>query len=131
MKRHVLAAASVLLVNTANGFSGVGRQLVTDRTRQTRLFLHEAGTSRRSLLVEASVASFAAARGLLRPDSAQAAIGTLPELQDTNAVLQGLTIRVTDPSQQKQMITFLQDAFDMDVLRGTPDGLDTVSFGPV
>ena len=65
--------------------------------------------------------SFAAAGGWRRDRRAQGAIGTLPELRDTNGVLQGLTIRVMDPSQLKQMMTFLQDTFDMDVLGGTPD----------
>lgn len=116
-----------LLADAAAGFSGV--QPVRDRVHQTRIFLHEAERSRRSILISASLASLATVGALSRPDDANAAMGTLPELQDTNAVLQGLTIKVTDPSQQKQMISFLQDAFDMEVLRGTPDGLDTVSRG--
>lgn len=85
---------------------------------------------RRSFLVGASwagAAAIATVMTVVPADTACAAVGTLPELQDTNAVLQGITVRVTDPVQQKQMIAFLQDAFDMDVLRGTPDGIDTVS----
>ena len=122
-----IALAFAFLANAAAGFSGP--QPILDRVlvHQTRLFLHEDDRSRRSLLVSASVASLAAFGALSRPDDALAAVGTLPELQDANAVLQGLTIKVTDPSQQKQMISFLQDAFEMEVLRGTPDGLDTVS----
>jgi hypothetical protein len=37
----------------------------------------------------------------------QAAVGRLPELADTNAVLQGVTIKVSDSSQQAAMIDFL------------------------
>jgi hypothetical protein len=124
---YFLTLAFALLANAAAGFSGL--QPILDRVHQTRLFLHETDRSRRSLLVNASVASLAAIGALSRPDDARAAVGSLPELQDANAVLQGLTIKVTDPSQQKQMISFLQDSFEMEVLRGTPDGLDTVSHG--
>jgi hypothetical protein len=41
----------------------------------------------------------------------------LPEYTDTNNILQGITIRVVDQSQQKAMITFLEDGFDCEVLR--------------
>lgn len=89
---------------------------------------------RRSFLVNTSwagAAAIATAMTIAPADTACAAVGTLPELQDTNAVLQGITVRVTDPAQQKQMIAFLQDAFDMDILRGTPDGIDTwLGYGP-
>lgn len=49
--------------------------------------------------------------------SANAAVGTLPEFSDTNAVLQGLTVNVADQSQQQAMIRFLIDSFDMKILR--------------
>jgi hypothetical protein len=48
---------------------------------------------------------------------ADAAVGSLPEFADTNAVLQGVTIRVADQSQEKAMIAFLEGAFDCKVLR--------------
>jgi hypothetical protein len=51
------------------------------------------------------------------PLSAQANVGKLPEFLDTNIVLQGITIRVADQSQQKTMIQFLEDGFDFQVLR--------------
>lgn len=85
----------------------------------------EESEARRSLLLGG--AASAAAALLLSPNPAGAAVGSLPELQDTNVVMQGITIKVADPAQQKQTIEFLQDAFDMVVLRGTPDGTDTVS----
>jgi hypothetical protein len=48
---------------------------------------------------------------------ANAAVGTLPELASTNAVLQGITVKVADKSQQDAMISFLVDGFDCKVLR--------------
>lgn len=84
----------------------------------------EESEARRSLLLGGAAS---AAALLLSPNPAGAAVGSLPELQDTNVVLQGITIKVADPAQQKQTIEFLQDAFDMVILRGTPDGTDTVS----
>ncbi len=46
-----------------------------------------------------------------------ASVGTLPEFADTNAILQGLTVKVADKSQQDAMIAFLKDSFDFKVLR--------------
>ena len=48
---------------------------------------------------------------------ANAAVGTLPEFADTNAVLQGITVDVADLSQQKDMINFLVDGFQFKILR--------------
>jgi hypothetical protein len=64
---------------------------------------------------------------------ANAALGTLPEFQDTNAILQGVTIDVSDQSQYEDTIKFFTNAFDgMTVLRergGEGGGVvkDTVS----
>ena len=49
--------------------------------------------------------------------SANAAVGTLPEFESTNAILQGITVNVADKSQQDAMITFLTNGFDFKVLR--------------
>lgn len=46
-----------------------------------------------------------------------AMVGTLPELSNTNIVLQSITIQVSDRMQQNAMIQFLQDGFDMMILR--------------
>jgi hypothetical protein len=46
-----------------------------------------------------------------------AAVGSLPEYAQANAILQGITIRVVDKSQQDSMISFLNEAFDCQVLR--------------
>lgn len=51
------------------------------------------------------------------PPAAQAAVGTLPEFDDTNAIIQGVTVKVADAAQQKDMINFLVEAFDFKVLR--------------
>lgn len=51
------------------------------------------------------------------PTIAKAALGTLPELSDTNVVVQGITVRVAEPSQRDAMITFLQNGFGMSILR--------------
>ena len=49
---------------------------------------------------------------------ANAALGTLPEFSDANAILQSLTIDVTDKSQYDETISFFTNAFEgMKVLR--------------
>jgi hypothetical protein len=74
--------------------------------------------SRRSLINELFIgSSLLATTTLLPPSSAMASVGTLPEYADTNNILQGITIRVADQSQQKAMIAFLEDGFDCEVLR--------------
>jgi hypothetical protein len=50
-------------------------------------------------------------------ETASAAVGRLPEYAEANAILQGITIRVADKSQQDSMISFLSEAFDCQVLR--------------
>jgi hypothetical protein len=51
------------------------------------------------------------------PQAALAEVGSLPEFAATNAILRGITVNVADPSQQESMITFLENGFDMKVLR--------------
>lgn len=79
------------------------------------------GDSRRSFLTQASLLStsimLVTATSACTPAPAQAAVGSLPELADANAILQGVTIRVADPSQLKSTISFFTDAFDFKVLR--------------
>ncbi len=63
---------------------------------------------------------------------ANAAMGTLPEFADTNAIFQGITIDVTDKAQYEETIQFFTNGFDgMKVLRergGDGGGIrDTVS----
>ena len=75
-------------------------------------------SSRRSFVTDSFVASSSLlAVNTLFPQSTLASVGTLPEYADTNNVLQGITIRVADQSQQKAMISFLEDGFDCEVIR--------------
>ena len=90
-------------------------------------------SSRRRFLVEsASVA--AATSALLSPNQpAHGAVGSLDEFSQTNAILQGITIKIADPSQDKAMIAFLEDAFDCQILRKRIRGSITetwMGFGP-
>ena len=67
------------------------------------------------------------------PNSANAAVGTLPEFSDANAILQGITITVSDSQQQQDMIAFLQDGFKMTLTRQRQLGSITdtwLAFGP-
>jgi hypothetical protein len=51
------------------------------------------------------------------PSRASAEVGTLPEFAGTNNVLRGLTVNVADAGQQESMVAFLENGFDMKVLR--------------
>lgn len=54
---------------------------------------------------------------LASPRPSHAALGSLPELADTNAILQGIIINVADKSQLDAMISLLSEAFGFEVLR--------------
>lgn len=91
--------------------------------------------SRREMISKtAALASFSflpAVFGL--PEPSTAAVGTLPELADTNAIVNGLTVNVADASQQQAMIDFLIGAFDFEVLRQRIQGSveeTWLGFGP-
>jgi hypothetical protein len=73
--------------------------------------------SRRSFVSDSLMVSTLLAATTVLPQSTLASVGTLPEYADTNNILQGITIRVADQSQQKAMISFLEDGFDCEVLR--------------
>jgi hypothetical protein len=72
-------------------------------------------TSRRSILT--SAVSGAIILSGFSPKPARAVVGTLPEFADTNAIVQGVTIDVVDKAQQDNMIKFLVNGFDFQVLR--------------
>ena len=72
-------------------------------------------TSRRSILT--SAVSGAILLSGFSPEPAHAVVGTLPEFADTNAIVQGVTIDVVDKVQQDNMINFLVNGFDFQVLR--------------
>lgn len=61
--------------------------------------------------------------------NANAAVGDLPEFSDANAVLQGLTLDVSDSTQQKDMVEFLRDGFSFKVLRQRKVGSITETVG--
>lgn len=71
--------------------------------------------SRRVFLETLSAASAVSIIGSTKP--CLAAVGSLPEYADTNAILQGITINVADKSQQDSMIAFLTDGLSFKVLR--------------
>ena len=60
--------------------------------------------------------------GLVDVKGSTAAVGTLPEFANTNAILQGLTVDVADQSQQKSMIEFLIQGFGFEILRQRING---------
>lgn len=88
------------------------------------------GDTRRSVLKKASLVAGILLVPLLPYQASQAAVGTLPEFSNANAILQGLTVTVADQSQQDSMINFLTDAFDFKVLRQRKAGsiTDTVGY---
>ena len=104
--------------------SSRGRLCVPQSSLQDEENHQDADSTRRSFLT--TTATTAISTTLWPASQSWAAVGTLPEYQDTNVVLQGLTVKVTDPVQKNQMISFLQNAFDFEILRATPDGSNTV-----
>jgi len=76
-------------------------------------------TSRREMIAKSTaLASVSFLPALLgSPRISSAAVGSLPELVNSNAYVQGLTINVADSVQQKQMVDFLVDGFSFEVLR--------------
>ena len=76
-------------------------------------------TSRREMIAKSTaLASVSFLPALLgSPRISSAAVGSLPELVNSNAYVQGLTINVADSVQQKQMVAFLVDGFSFEVLR--------------
>ncbi|KAL3816119.1 hypothetical protein ACHAXA_011616 [Cyclostephanos tholiformis] len=87
--------------------------------------LHDATTRRavlhRALLAATTTLATNAATNTMidGPSStaANAAVGTLPEYADASAILQSLTIDVSDASQYYDTLNFFDRAFDMRVLR--------------
>ena len=74
-------------------------------------------TSRRSVLTSSMLTGSCLLLDKFFSKPAIAAVGTLPELEATNAILQGITVNVADQSQQDAMIRFLTNSFDFKVLR--------------
>mmetsp|Transcript_21506 Transcript_21506/g.46731 ORF Transcript_21506/g.46731 Transcript_21506/m.46731 type:complete len:400 (-) Transcript_21506:261-1460(-) len=85
-------------------------------------------TTRRSLLQQGLLATAAATATLatnnVLPANA-ATLGTLPEFSDANAILQSLTIDVTDKQQYDETIAFFTTGFDGMKLLRQQNGGDT------
>lgn len=78
--------------------------------------------SRRSIITKTLQASIpilstTLTSSTLFPNSSYAAVGSLPEYKDSNAVLQGITLDVADLNQQNDMIDFLKEGFGLKILR--------------
>eukprot|EP00980_Cylindrotheca_fusiformis_P006525 scaffold1384_cov116-Cylindrotheca_fusiformis.AAC.3 len=72
--------------------------------------------SRRDLIHSAALVSGSFLLGG-SANSAHAAVGTLPEFGDSNAIIQGITLNVADKSQEEAMIRFLENGFNFQILR--------------
>ena len=156
LQSKMRAALSILLVAalpTAASFS-TPTPLSQCRRHRHDASLHHASTSsatehggddvsnsldsRRKVLAKAAGAMLtatatAAATTATATQPANAAVGSLYELADTNAILQGVTVDVADKSQEAAMIAFLQTSFDFKVLRKSQQGAVTqtwLGFGP-
>ena len=114
----------------------VPRTTTTRNNRQCANSRHNTDEpTRRSFLIESASLAVATAVGtLLSPNRpAIAAVGNLYEYSRTNAILQGISVNVADPSQEKAMVAFMEDAFDCLVLRKRIRGTITetwLGFGP-
>jgi len=88
--------------------------------------------NRRSLMSNVVVAAGATAL-VSNQKTANAAVGTLPEYADTNAIVQGVTVQVADKSQLDAMKNFLELGFEAKVLRQFVSGSITnvyMGYGP-
>ena len=76
-------------------------------------------SNRREFFHQVILSSCGAAAGIVAgvPGVAAAAVGSLPEFRETNAILQGITVNVADKSQQDAMIDFLVNGFNFKILR--------------
>lgn len=130
----LLMVSSLGALETVHSFlppcSSISRNVALKVTNFSLEDLDSISPSRRLLLGSAVVASSSLVFGGLVPDSANAAVGTLPEFADSNAIIQGLTVNVADKSQQDGMIDFLVNGFDFQVLRKRIKGSveETVGF---
>ncbi|CAJ1969334.1 unnamed protein product [Cylindrotheca closterium] len=77
----------------------------------------ESSSARRSLIHSAAAASFSLALGGAIVPAVNADVGTLPEFGDSEAIIQGLTVNVSDKSQLDGMVEFLVKGFDFQILR--------------
>jgi len=124
-------------IRTSDGDDGIddNELLPSSSIGETRRsILHQGGLLATSIVTTTAIA---ATTTVAFPQRANAALGTLPEFSDANAIVQSLTIDVTDKDQYAQTIQFFLDGFDgMKVLRERTRGggaavKDTwLGFGP-
>jgi len=99
-------------------YSSNTQQDIDDSSHQHehQLTTTEQITTRRSLLQQSllatSILTSTTAQLTSSPSVANAAIGTLPEFSNTNAILQSITIDVTDKTQYDDTIDFFSKSFD-------------------
>ena len=111
----------------------MNKQQATTTTETRRSILQRVITT--STILSSTLLTTSLTSTSLLPSSsiANAAMGTLPEYQDTNAIFQGITLDVNDKSQYEDTIQFFMNGFDgMKILRergGEGGGVvkDTVS----
>lgn len=90
----------------------------TNDSMDHRVGLGETPPNRRDIFRMATAASFGSLTAFQSSHQpAAAAVGTLPEFSDTNAIIQGITVNVADKAQQDSMIEFLVNGFDFKILR--------------
>lgn len=73
--------------------------------------------SRRSALTKTLPSLLALSTATAIPSAARGMVGSLPELAETNVVIQCVTVQVADPSQRTAMVDFLQKGFGMEIQR--------------
>ncbi len=93
----------------------VDRQMATSRasTNNNHDIPKQHSAFSRRQFITSTAAGLAASTAL----PSIAAVGTLPEFANDNAILQGITIKVADQSQLNSMIQFLENGFECQVLR--------------
>ena len=110
---------SMFAWNAVNGFQSPKLESIVTRNGlyscNDSFQEHEPGRRR---LIQSIASTCAAVAGLeFFPAATDAAVGSLPEFSDTNAIVQGITVNVADKSQEEAMINFLVNGFDFKVLR--------------
>eukprot|EP00804_Cyclotella_cryptica_P007449 CCRYP_002655-RB/>CCRYP_002655-RB protein AED:0.06 eAED:0.06 QI:86/1/1/1/0.4/0.33/6/2272/408 len=74
--------------------------------------LKSSDVTRRSILKHAMLSASSTLSISAIPSKADAAVGTLPEFSDTNAIFQSITIDVTDKKQYDDTISFFLNGFE-------------------
>lgn len=138
LRRKALTAALTLAIAATNGdcFSipsvshhSVSRSAIGERASVSALYNSQeeneisSEPSRRNVLVQGlALGGSLLVGGGIQVEDSLAAVGTLPEFNEANAILQGLTVNVADQAQQKSMIEFLVQGFGFKVLRQRING---------